>query len=96
MTSLSGKRNQQLLRAATGLSLSLSLHCNSITVRFIISPASLRVKFTCLIKSLSSMMACRQHGKSYLGVINQAKNSFCSVDIPFTYISNIVSCSLYC
>lgn len=42
-----------------------------------------------------SIMSCRQHGKSYLGVINQAKNSFCSVDIPFTYIANIVSCSLY-
>ncbi|KAF3659069.1 putative 60S ribosomal protein L36-2-like [Capsicum annuum] len=32
-----------------------------------------------------------QHGKSYLDVINQAKNSFCSVDIPFTYISNILA-----
>ncbi|KAH0673792.1 uncharacterized protein [Solanum tuberosum] len=44
-------------------------------------------------KEESTIIACsyRQHGKSYLGVINQAKNSFCSVDIPFTYISNIVA-----
>ncbi|PHT36526.1 hypothetical protein CQW23_24226 [Capsicum baccatum] len=44
-------------------------------------------------KEESAIIACsyRQHGKSYLGVINQAKNSFCSVDIPFTYISNILA-----
>ncbi|PHT70745.1 hypothetical protein T459_25849 [Capsicum annuum] len=44
-------------------------------------------------KEESAIIACsyRQHGKSYLDVINQAKNSFCSVDIPFTYISNILA-----
>ncbi|CAN4122171.1 unnamed protein product [Withania somnifera] len=44
-------------------------------------------------KEESTIIVCsyRQHGKSYLGVINQAKNSFCSVDIPFTYISNVLA-----
>ncbi|XAR59475.1 Bleomycin hydrolase [Bertholletia excelsa] len=35
--------------------------------------------------------SCRQNGRSYLGVIDEAQNSLSIVDIPFTYITNIVS-----
>ncbi|KAK3025622.1 hypothetical protein RJ639_042120 [Escallonia herrerae] len=41
----------------------------------------------------SNILACsyRQNGKSYLGIIDEVQNSFSAVDVPFTYITNIIS-----
>ncbi|THG20872.1 hypothetical protein TEA_024092 [Camellia sinensis var. sinensis] len=41
----------------------------------------------------TNVLACsyRQNGRSYLGVIDQVQNSLSAVDVPFTYITNIIS-----
>ncbi|KAK3024533.1 hypothetical protein RJ639_043725 [Escallonia herrerae] len=41
----------------------------------------------------SNILACsyRQNGKSYLGIIDEVQNSFSAVDVPFTYITNVMS-----
>ncbi|KAK1369619.1 putative Acylamino-acid-releasing enzyme [Heracleum sosnowskyi] len=40
-----------------------------------------------------NIIACsyRKNGKSYLGIIDEVQNSFSTVDVPFSYIANIVS-----
>ncbi|XP_057496887.1 uncharacterized protein LOC130781646 [Actinidia eriantha] len=41
----------------------------------------------------TNVLACsyRQNGRSYLGIINEAQNTLSAVDVPFTYITNIIS-----
>ncbi|KAM7474911.1 hypothetical protein LguiB_022154 [Lonicera macranthoides] len=41
----------------------------------------------------TNILACtyRQNGKSYLGIIDEVQNSLLVVDVPFTYISNVIS-----
>ncbi|CAL5333685.1 unnamed protein product [Camellia sinensis] len=41
----------------------------------------------------TNVLACsyRQNGRSYLGVIDQVQDSLSAVDVPFTYITNIIS-----
>lgn len=36
------------------------------------------------------VMECRKKGRSYLGVIDEVQSSMSTVDIPFTYLTNIV------
>lgn len=36
------------------------------------------------------VMACRQNGRSYLGILDDVQNHLSLLDIPFTDINNVV------
>lgn len=41
------------------------------------------------------VMACRQNGRSYLGILDDVQNCLSLLDIPFTDINNIVGSKSY-